>query len=116
MLRFAVRRTLEAVAALIAATLLFFVAVFILPGDPIRALFGFRPPPPEVLAHLRALYGLDQPAYVQYWNYVPSLVRGDLGGRIRREREVEFLLLSVAEHGTAACDSPVCHCRASSPR
>ncbi|MDR9452251.1 MAG: ABC transporter permease, partial [Acidimicrobiia bacterium] len=45
--RFLVRRALQTVVVLLAVTFFFFALVFVIPGDPIRALFGFRPPPPE---------------------------------------------------------------------
>ena len=77
--RFLVRRGLQTVVVLLAVTFFFFALVFLIPGDPIRALFGFRPPPPEVLAGLRHEYGLDQPFYVQYLRYVGRLVSGDWG-------------------------------------
>jgi oligopeptide transport system permease protein len=68
---------------LLAVTFLFYALVFLIPGDPIRALFGFRTPPPELLSALRHEYGLDQPFYVQYIRYLDRLVRGDWGVTFR---------------------------------
>ncbi len=78
-MRWVARRSLQAVATLLAASALFFTAMFILPGDPIRAIFGVRPPPPAVLRDLRAAYGLDQGYLVQYLRYLGRLLHGDLG-------------------------------------
>lgn len=51
----------------------------VIPGDPIRALFGFRAPPPELLAEIRARYGLDDPFYIQYLKFVRNALQGEFG-------------------------------------
>jgi oligopeptide transport system permease protein len=77
------------------ATFLFFAMVHILPGDPVRALFGFRPPPPDEYARLRDHYGLDDPWVVQYLKYQWNLLHGDLGLSLRGA-EVGTLLRDAA--------------------
>lgn len=77
--QFVLRKLVEIGAVLLGASLLMFVLSHIIPGDPIRALFGFRPPPPEVLAELRDQYGLDDPFIVQYGKYLRNLLQGDMG-------------------------------------
>jgi ABC-type dipeptide/oligopeptide/nickel transport system permease component len=62
-----------------AAVTLIFIAVTQLPGDPVRALFGFRPPPPEIYAAIRSQFHLDEPLLVQYWLYLRDVVTGDWG-------------------------------------
>jgi ABC-type dipeptide/oligopeptide/nickel transport system permease component len=76
---FTVRRLVQMVLSLWAAVTLVFVAVTQLPGDPVRALFGFRPPPPELYARIRSDYNLDEPLLVQYGLYLRDLVTGDWG-------------------------------------
>jgi ABC-type dipeptide/oligopeptide/nickel transport system permease component len=61
------------------AITLIFVAVTQLPGDPVRALFGFRPPPPELYNAIRIRFGLDRPLLEQYWMYLSNTLTGDLG-------------------------------------
>ncbi len=78
-LAFVLRRSGQMLLSLWAAVTLVFVAVTQLPGDPVRALFGFRPPPPEVYARIRADYHLDEPLLVQYGLYVRDLLTGDWG-------------------------------------
>lgn len=80
---FLFRKSAEIAIVLLGATLFFFVLSHIIPGDPIRALFGFRPPPPDVLAELRDQYGLDDPFLVQYAKYLRNLVQGDVGYSFR---------------------------------
>lgn len=76
MLRFILRRLLEAIPVLfIVATATFFLARFA-PGGPFDEE---RPLPPVVKAQLDAHYGLDQPLAVQYVRFLGNLARGDLG-------------------------------------
>ena len=60
------------------ATLSFVVAE-VLPGDPARMMLGPQASPTDV-AHVRALYGLDRPLWVQYVRYWGRLVH--LGPRV----------------------------------
>ena len=81
--RFLVRRGLQAVVTVLLATLLVHVAVTVLPGDPVRAMFGFRRPPPEVVERIRAQYHLDEPYLVQYWLFLKDVLSFDLGQSLR---------------------------------
>jgi oligopeptide transport system permease protein len=76
---FARRRVLQALVTLLALTLVVHAGISLIPGDPIRALFGFIPPSPEELEALRARFGLDQPYPVQYVAYLTQLLQGNLG-------------------------------------
>ena len=81
------RHTLISMAlVLLAASLLLYGLTHVIPGDPIRGLFGFQPPPPELLAELRARYGLDDPFYLQYFKFVRNAAQGDFGYSIRGAR------------------------------
>jgi peptide/nickel transport system permease protein len=59
-----------------------FLILRILPGDPILALWGGHTPPQAVVEEARAALGLDQPWWVQYWNYMTGIFRGQLGTSI----------------------------------
>lgn len=74
------------------STLVVHVAVTILPGDPVRALFGFRPPPPGAVAAIRARYHLDEPYVVQYLLFLRDVVTLDLGFSIRGGTPVRELI------------------------
>lgn len=63
----------------IGVTFIIYLAVFSLPGDPIRALAGDRQLPQSVVDAINAKYLLDQPLWVQYTNYLGNLLTGDLG-------------------------------------
>jgi ABC-type dipeptide/oligopeptide/nickel transport system permease component len=60
-------------------TFVIYVAVFALPGDPIRALIGDKPVQDSIVTALRAKYQLDAPVWQQYLSYLGGLARGDLG-------------------------------------
>lgn len=76
---YVVRRILQALVVFLGVTMLIYGAVFLLPGDPIRALSPSRPLPPNVVAQLRHQFDLDAPIWRQYLNYVGNVVRGNLG-------------------------------------
>ncbi|WP_300267233.1 ABC transporter permease [Microbacterium sp.] len=63
----------------VGVTFIIYLAVFSLPGDPIRALAGDRQLPQSVVDAINAKYLLDQPLWVQYTNYLGNLLQGDLG-------------------------------------
>ncbi|WP_370324420.1 ABC transporter permease [Euzebya sp.] len=68
--RYIIRRLLQFIPVFFGATLLIFTLVFLIPGDPIRALAGERPLPENVQAELRDQYDLDDPFFVQYAKYM----------------------------------------------
>ena len=87
MLRFAVRRLLLLVPILIGLSILVFLWIRALPGGPAQSLLGERATESTV-REIEEQYGLDDPIHVQYFRYVESVVRGDLGTSIRSRRPV----------------------------
>ncbi len=81
--RYVARRLLLTIPVLLGASFLIFAMVYALPGDPIRALGGDRPISPAVVAELRERFHLNDPLYVQYWEYLKGLFQGDLGTDFR---------------------------------
>ncbi|GAA3492318.1 ABC transporter permease [Streptomyces cremeus] len=77
--RYVARRLLQMIPVFLGTTLLIFLMVHILPGDPIRAMFGDKGADPAQLASLRKEFGLDQPLYMQYVNYMKDLFQLDFG-------------------------------------
>ncbi len=76
MLRFIARRLLETIPVLfVIVTATFFMIRFV-PGGPFTAEKAVTP---EILRNLEAHYGLDQPLHRQYFDYLGSLLHGDLG-------------------------------------
>ncbi|HJX42883.1 MAG TPA: ABC transporter permease [Geodermatophilus sp.] len=81
--RYVARRLLLTIPVLLGASFLIFAMVYALPGDPIRALGGDRPLSPAVIAELRERFNLNDPLYIQYWEYLKGLFQGDLGTDFR---------------------------------
>jgi oligopeptide transport system permease protein len=76
MFRFVVRRLLQTIPVLfVIITATFFMVRFV-PGGPFTSEKAL---PPEILRNLEAHYGLDQPIWRQYTNYLGRIVRGDFG-------------------------------------
>ncbi|UQN14292.1 ABC transporter permease [Gulosibacter sp. ACHW.36C] len=73
------RRLLQLIPVFFGATFLIYSLVFLLPGDPIAALFGDRQPSQAAIDAIRAQYHLDEPFIAQYFYYISGLVRGDWG-------------------------------------
>jgi peptide/nickel transport system permease protein len=90
--RFILRRLGEALPLLLAVVVLNFLIIHLAPGDPVQALIGDFPAPPEYVARIRAQYGLDLPLWQQLWNYVASVLQGDLGFSFANRRPVIELL------------------------
>ncbi|VTR77682.1 ABC transporter permease [Cellulomonas hominis] len=77
--RYLVRRVAELAIVFVGVTLIIYLMVFALPGDPIQALGGDRPLPANVVTELRERYHLDEPVLQQYARYLGGLFQGDLG-------------------------------------
>jgi peptide/nickel transport system permease protein len=72
------RRILGAVAALLAASVLIFVGVQVLPGNTASAVLG-RDATPQAVAALQTQMGLDKPATTRYFEWLGGFAHGDLG-------------------------------------
>jgi peptide/nickel transport system permease protein len=77
-LRYALRRVVQAVPTLLVTTVAIFLLLHLVPGDPAATLAG-ADAPPDVVAALRADMGLDRPLPVQYVRWLTRVLRGDLG-------------------------------------
>lgn len=86
-----VRRLLGLVASLFLISLLTFVVVHVVPGDPATLILG-NEASPELLANLRASLGLDRPLPQQYLSWLAGAVRGDLGNSLRHRLPVSLLI------------------------
>jgi peptide/nickel transport system permease protein len=81
------RRLLLVIPTLIGVSILTFVLSRIVPGDPARLAAGAQATP-EMYAQIRQEFGLDDPLWKQYWNYVTGIVQGDWGRSILSRRPV----------------------------
>src|SRR5262249_13852061 len=75
---FLLRKTGAALIVLVLASMVVFVGVRAIPGDPAIAL-GAESRSPELIAQIRHKYWLDRALPVQYFHWISLAVRGDLG-------------------------------------
>ncbi|MFI2312744.1 ABC transporter permease [Streptomyces sp. CB00072] len=90
--RYVARRLLQMIPVFLGSTLLVFLMMYALPGDPVRALAGEQHVDPDLIAALKAQYGLDQPIWQQYLNYLGNLFQGDFGTQIGTQRPVSEVI------------------------
>lgn len=76
MFSYALRRLLQSVPTLLVVITLSFFLMRLAPGGPFD---GERKLPPEIEANLLAAYNMDQPLYMQYFDYLGGLLVGDFG-------------------------------------
>jgi len=105
MLRFLFTRVSLVIPTFIGITLLVFVLVRLIPGDPIETMAGERGISAEEHARLVHEYGFDKPVIVQYGLYLSRLVQGDLGRSIVTHKTVidEFTSLFPATVELSLC-------------
>jgi peptide/nickel transport system permease protein len=90
---YVVRRVVALVVTLGFVSVLVFVAIRVLPGDPVLVMAGPEANP-EVVARLRAAMGLDRPLVVQYADWLGKALRGELGTSLQYDVPVGTLILS----------------------
>jgi dipeptide transport system permease protein len=95
---FLLRRVALIVPTFFGVTLLAFALIRLIPGDPVENLSGERGMDPERRLRLLHQFGLDQPLYTQYFDYIGNVLRGDLGTSLTTHEPVltEFLTLFPA--------------------
>lgn len=86
--RFVLKRLLVAIPVLLGVSVLTFGMIHFIPGDPIDYITAFTDLDPEVRDELRAQYGLDQPVYVQYFDWLGNALTLDFGESIVSNRPV----------------------------
>lgn len=91
MRRYLFNRAWQSLLTLLLATVVVFLGVRALPGDPALALAG-EDRTPETLRAIRQQYGLDQSLPVQFWRFVTHALHGDLGISIRTGASVTSML------------------------
>lgn len=88
MLAYLARRALLVVPTLVAVSVIVFLVLHLVPGDPAILFFGDQPVTPERLEEVRRQMGLHRPLPVQYLDFVRGIPRGDLGRSIHQRTPV----------------------------
>lgn len=82
MFNYTVRRIFALLPVLFGMTLIVFAIIHAIPGNPAQVILGQRATA-ESIARLTVELGLDRPWYIQYFDYIKSLLQGDLGTSLR---------------------------------
>src|SRR5574341_766917 len=97
MILYVLKRLALAVPTLVGATILVFLLIHLVPGDPAQVYLGPDAREGDILT-LRHHLGLDRPLAVQYWLYVTHAVRGDLGRSFYYKEEISRLVFGTLPH------------------
>lgn len=99
-------RPLQFLPVLFGISVITFVLVRLIPGDPARNILGTRATP-AALASIRAQYGLDQPMWLQYFYFIKNLGNGEMGKSILYKIDVLPLISTRIEPTVALVVSSV---------
>src|SRR6266436_3240111 len=85
------KRLLLMIPTLLGISVVSFVIIHLTPGDPALLRLGDDPNQfgaAQIINETRALYGLDQPLYVQYLRWLKRMVTLDFGESLRDHRPI----------------------------
>ncbi len=88
MIPYIVNRLAQAVPVIVGISVVTFLMLHLVPGDPVQLFAGDKPLTPERADEIRHQLGLDRPLWVQYWDYASHAAQGDLGVGLRSQRPV----------------------------
>jgi peptide/nickel transport system permease protein len=91
LISFIIRRLIQAVIVIFLVTVISFLLLQIVPGDPVLQILGSHATP-EQQAILRHNLGLDQPVVTQYLHWIGGIFRGDFGESFIYHENVAALL------------------------
>jgi peptide/nickel transport system permease protein len=86
-LSYIIRRLFMLIPVLIGMTIIVFSIIHAIPGDPAETILGDKATE-ESKAELREELGLNNPLYIQYFDYMKKLLQGDLGNSIRTQTPI----------------------------
>lgn len=89
---FLIKRLLLAVPVVFLVTVMVFLMLHLLPGDPALVFLG-QEATPEAVAALRTELGLDKPIVVQYFTWIGGVLQGDLGRSLVDHSPVSKLIM-----------------------
>ena len=90
---YVIRRLLQLIPVLLIVSLIVFLIVHLIPGDPIAVMLGPEQRDTEQYEALRRELGFDQPLFVQYLRWLERVAHGDLGQSLRSKRPVLDIIL-----------------------
>ena len=85
--KFIVKNIVYSIFVLIGVLSVSFLLLYVVPGDPAKAILGERADSVTVMS-VRTELGLDKPLYVQYFTYIEKALRGNIGKSYVSNRDV----------------------------
>jgi len=92
MTAYVVRRLLSIIALTFGISILVFLIIRLIPGDPAAVLLGANAGDPAMIDRLRDQLGLNHPIHVQYLTWIGNVLRGDFGYSFGNQRPVSSLI------------------------
>lgn len=89
---YVLRRLVSIVALAFGISIISFLIIRLIPGDPVIALLGTNAGDKELIERLREQLGLNQPMQVQYLSWISNVLRGDFGYSYGNQQSVRSLL------------------------
>lgn len=86
--RYLIQRLLQAIPTILLVTVLVFLMLHLIPGDPAEIFIGEARSTPELIESVREDMGLNRPLYVQYFDYMWHVLQGDFGESLNNRRNV----------------------------
>lgn len=87
MLHYTGKRLIHLIPVLLGMTFIVFLIIRAIPGDPAQVILG-QQATAEAIAALRLKLGLDEPWYIQYFDYLKNVFTGDLGESLRTRQPI----------------------------
>jgi len=95
MKRYVLKRILHSLLTVYIVATLVFAITRAIPGDPVRVIAPNADP--ETQRAIRESLGLDQPAHIQYFDFIVGISRGDFGRSLLTDTPILELLIQVSE-------------------
>lgn len=95
MRKYVLTRVATSIVMLVATSLLIFIALRLLPGDPVLTKYGATPGiTPKAIEQIRHGLGLDRPLVLQYFSWIGGMLHGDFGRSFFSQYSVTSLIAS----------------------
>jgi ABC-type dipeptide/oligopeptide/nickel transport system permease component len=92
--RYVLTRVLLVIPVLFGVSLVVFLTLRLLPGDPVQVMLGTDANPEEI-QRLRRVLGFDRPLVVQYFDFLSRAAQGDLGVSVRQNAPVTHIVAAA---------------------
>ncbi|MGB8452995.1 MAG: ABC transporter permease [Anaerocolumna sp.] len=90
--KFILKRLGQALVVLFIVTIMVFLMMHMLPGDPVKIYLG-ETATPEQIEHYTKEFGFDKPLYIQFFKWILGLFRGEMGTSVTYKMDVSGLLI-----------------------